>query len=180
MGQRAGEFCYTHPEVLIPFWAHGAHARCRNEFLMKTPKIFLVLTSALLPCAATEFAPKPQEQQVPKAMHSTMAELPLIRIGQTEGDIVGKDNRALQAAVDYVAGLGGGVVEVGPGDYLMRDSLHLRSFVTVRGTSGSTVLRSRHTGSRPRPSDSSDRGWVHAWRSCPAEAPPWADRKSVV
>jgi polygalacturonase len=42
--------------------------------------------------------------------------------------------------VDYVAALGGGTVEIGPGEYQMRDSLHLRSFVTVRGTPGKTIL----------------------------------------
>ena len=68
-------------------------------------------------------------------------EVPTVRVGQSEADIVGSDNRALQAAVDYVARLGGGVVEIGPGEYRMADSLHLRSFVTVRGTPGKTVLR---------------------------------------
>jgi len=56
-------------------------------------------------------------------------------------NLIGSDNRALQAAVDYVAGLGGGLVEIGPGQYTMRDSLHLRSNVTVRGTKGKTILR---------------------------------------
>jgi len=55
-----------------------------------------------------------------------------ITVGIRDADILGHDNRALQAAVDYVANLGGGVVEIGPGEYLMRDSLHLRSRVTVR------------------------------------------------
>src|ERR687885_679130 len=45
------------------------------------------------------------------------------------------------ARVDYVAGLGGGVVEIGAGEFLMRDSLHLRSGVTVRGRKGQTILR---------------------------------------
>ncbi len=63
-----------------------------------------------------------------------------VRVGQKEGDIVGRDHRALQAAVDYVAGLGGGVVEVGPGVYQMGDSLHLRGRVAVVGEGG-TVLR---------------------------------------
>jgi hypothetical protein len=74
-------------------------------------------------------------------MHAAMKTLPHIKVGQSDADILGKDNRALQAAVDYVAGLGGGTVEIGPGEYLMRDSLHLRSFVTVRGTPSQTVLR---------------------------------------
>src|SRR5262245_16260775 len=34
-----------------------------------------------------------------------------VSVGVREGDIRGADNRALQAAVDYVANLGGGVVE---------------------------------------------------------------------
>ena len=64
-----------------------------------------------------------------------------ISVGLRDADIIGADNRALQAAVDYVGALGGGVVEIGPGDYLMRDSLHLRSRVTVRGAGDKTVLR---------------------------------------
>jgi polygalacturonase len=74
-------------------------------------------------------------------MHSQMKELPTISVGQSKEDIVGGDNRALQAAMDYIAGLGGGVVLVGPGEFLMRDSLHLRSHVTVRGTAGKTILK---------------------------------------
>lgn len=64
-----------------------------------------------------------------------------VTVGVADADIVGRDNRVLQAAVDYVAGLGGGTVEIGPGEYLMRDSLHLRSRVTVHGAGPSTVLK---------------------------------------
>jgi len=64
-----------------------------------------------------------------------------ITVGQADADLVGQDNRALQAAVDYVAALGGGTVEIGPGEYLMRDSLHLRPRVTVRGAGDKTVLK---------------------------------------
>lgn len=65
----------------------------------------------------------------------------VIRVGTKDGDIVGSTNRALQAAVDYVAALGGGTVEIGPGEYWMTDSLHLRSNVTVVGAGPSTVLK---------------------------------------
>ncbi len=64
-----------------------------------------------------------------------------VTVGFQEADIMGRDNRALQAAVDYVGNLGGGLVLIGPGEYLMRDSLHLRSRVTVRGVRGKTVLK---------------------------------------
>ena len=74
-------------------------------------------------------------------MHGAMTDRPRITVGLRDADIVGADNRALQAAVDYVAGLGGGTVEIGAGEYSMRDSLHLRAGVTVRGQGEQTILR---------------------------------------
>ncbi len=110
------------------------------------PLLKVALLATLLPLACpaqdeADFSPKPGERQVPKRMHGAMKDLPRVTVGLAGADILGADNRALQAAVDYIAGLGGGIVEIGPGEYLMRDSLHLRSFVTVRGTPGQTVLR---------------------------------------
>jgi parallel beta-helix repeat protein len=109
-----------------------------------------LLSIALLPAlvgalpaaeAVADFSPKPEERQLPRAMHSAMDELPRITVGLKDADLVGSDNRVLQAAVDYVAGLGGGVVDIGAGVYLMRDSLHLHSRVTVRGKKEQTILR---------------------------------------
>lgn len=107
-------------------------------FLNITLAISVSLTAAE---ARRDFSPQPEEQQLPTAMHSAMDRLPRITVGQEEADLIGTDNRALQAAVDYIAALGGGLVEIGPGEYLMRDSLHLRPNVTVRGIKGRTVLR---------------------------------------
>jgi parallel beta-helix repeat protein len=98
---------------------------------------------------AQDFSPRPDEQQLPRAMHSKMKERPRIVVGKSHADIIGADNRALQAAVDYVAALGGGVVEIGEGEFLMHDSLHLRSFVTVRGVKGKTILRKAKGASSP-------------------------------
>jgi hypothetical protein len=67
-------------------------------------------------------------------------EVVTVTAGHAPADIVGETNLCLQAAVDYVAGLGGGVVEVRPGRYVMHDSLHLRPRVTVRGAGEKTVL----------------------------------------
>jgi hypothetical protein len=104
----------------------------------------------LVPAAAADdHAPRPDERQLPHAMHSEMSERPKVTVGREGCDINGADNRALQAAVDYVAGLGGGTVEVGEGEFLMRDSLHLRSHVTVRGKKGKTILRKADGVSSP-------------------------------
>jgi parallel beta-helix repeat protein len=67
--------------------------------------------------------------------------MPQVTVAHSGADFNGSDNRALQSAVDFVGGLGGGVVVVGPGEYVMHDSLHLRSFVKVRGTPGKTIFR---------------------------------------
>ena len=76
------------------------------------------------------------------AENKTLAETAIkVSVGIEKADIAGADNRMLQAAVDYVANLGGGIVEIGPGEYLMRDSLHLRSHVTLRGAGDKTVLK---------------------------------------
>jgi parallel beta-helix repeat protein len=103
--------------------------------------IILVLLGTAAAARSASFAPPPEERQLPRAMHSEMKERPRITVGLRDADLVGNDHRVLQAAVDYIAALGGGIVEIGPGEFTMRDSLHLRSFVTVRGTPGKTVLR---------------------------------------
>jgi len=108
------------------------------KHILILPASVALFTLTAAPAWAAEQTPP---TQVPTAMHIPMRNQPLVRVGATQGGIIGTDNRALQAAVDYVAGLGGGVVEIGPGDYLMRDSLHLRPHVTVRGVPGKSVLR---------------------------------------
>src|SRR5204862_3633093 len=110
-----------------------------------------ILSASAFAAAAQnqEFSPRADEQQLPHAMHSKMKERPVITVGLRDADIVGSDNRALQAAVDYIAGLGGGTVEIGAGEFVMHDSLHLRSFVTVRGVQGKTILRKAKAASSP-------------------------------
>lgn len=101
--------------------------------------------------AAVTFADSSADtaRQLPRAMHTPMKDRAHVTVGVRAADIIGADNRALQAAVDYVASLGGGVVEIGPGEYLMRDSLHLRPQVTVRGTPQKTVLRKARSVASP-------------------------------
>ncbi len=63
-----------------------------------------------------------------------------ITVGNHHGDLVGNTNMVIQCAVDKVASLGGGIVNILPGTYRMDDSLHLRSCVTVRGHGEDTIL----------------------------------------
>ena len=114
----------------------------KRSFLLSFFDCLLIIVGVSFSSEAQkDFSPKPQEQQLPKIMHSAMKELPSVTVGNKDADIVGSDNRVLQAAVDYIAGLGGGTVEIGESEYIMHDSLHLRTNVTVRGTKGKTILR---------------------------------------
>jgi hypothetical protein len=99
----------------------------------------ICLTAVAAP--ASDSPASREDLQLPRAMHTPMKERARVAVGLRDAAITGADNRALQAAVDYVASLGGGVVEIGAGEYLMRDSLHLRPNVTVRGQGAQTVLR---------------------------------------
>jgi hypothetical protein len=108
-------------------------------------KAFFILVLANVSLMAVD----PALNQLPRAMHTEMKDRPRVKVGVTEGDIVGRDNRALQAAVDYVGNLAGGIVEIGAGEFLMRDSIHLRSHVTLRGTPGKTILKKAKGYSSP-------------------------------
>src|SRR4051812_27974334 len=63
-----------------------------------------------------------------------------IDVGQQSGAIRGEDGRAIQAAIDYAAGLGGGTVRVGEGRYALRTCLTLRNGVRLIGSGEKTVL----------------------------------------
>lgn len=64
-----------------------------------------------------------------------------VTVGQDEGDFRGTDDKILQAATDYVAGLGGGTVQILPGVYTMRNSLFPRPGITICGSGEQTILR---------------------------------------
>ena len=63
-----------------------------------------------------------------------------VTVGQKQGDLIGTTHQVLQAAVDYVARLGGGTVKVLPGTYTLRGSVHLRSNVRLIGSGDETIF----------------------------------------
>ncbi len=63
-----------------------------------------------------------------------------VTVGPAKADLVGTNHRALQAAVDYVSRLGGGTVQVLPGEYRLRNAVHLRSGVRLVGAGADTRL----------------------------------------
>src|SRR5207253_1830071 len=81
----------------------------------------------------------------PKAIYGDSAgpdwiERATVTVGPEKADLVGVTDRVIQAAVDYVARLGGGTVRVLPGTYRMRNSLFLHSKVRLLGSGTDSVL----------------------------------------
>ena len=63
-----------------------------------------------------------------------------ITVGRRNADLVGNNDKVIQAAVDYIAGWGGGTVHLLPGTYHMRNSVSLRSGVRIIGSGQDSVL----------------------------------------
>lgn len=70
-----------------------------------------------------------------------MIRLCRMSVGKSACDIKGFTNAHIQAAVERVAALGGGEVELSEGIFRMADALHLRSGVLLKGQGDRTVLR---------------------------------------
>lgn len=63
-----------------------------------------------------------------------------VTVGPSQADIMGVTDKAIQAAVDYVARLGGGTVRILPGTYRLRNAVYLHSKVRLLGGGAETVL----------------------------------------
>lgn len=65
----------------------------------------------------------------------------VLTVGQSEGDLQGKDDKIIQAGVEYLHRLGGGTLRLLPGTYTMHNALYLRPNVILQGSGETTILR---------------------------------------
>ena len=63
-----------------------------------------------------------------------------ISVGPDKADLVGRDDKVIQAAVDYVSRLGGGTVQLQPGTFTLRNAVFLPSRLRLRGSGADTVI----------------------------------------
>ena len=63
-----------------------------------------------------------------------------ISVGPDKADLIGRDDKVIQAAVDYVARLGGGTVQLLPGTFTLRNAIFLPSRLRLRGSGSDTVI----------------------------------------
>ena len=130
---------------------------------METPfssrRHFLASTGLLL--AAPLWADKPPPVTNPKATSGDAVAEPdwekrlSISVGPKKADLVGTNEKVLQAAVDYMARMGGGTVQVLPGEYRLRNAVHLRNKVRILGSGADSVLK-KEASVKVKLSDDSD------------------------
>jgi len=63
-----------------------------------------------------------------------------ISVGNQGADINGKDDRAIQAAVDYIRRLGTGTVKLTAGVFQLRNAIHLPSNLRLIGSGDDTII----------------------------------------
>ncbi len=64
-----------------------------------------------------------------------------ITIGPDKADLVGVNDKVVQAAVDYVSRAGGGTVHILPGTYRLRNAVYLPSRVRILGSGADSILQ---------------------------------------
>ena len=99
----------------------------------------LTLTAAL-PAAERPAISVPRATSGDTVVEPDWSQRLTITVGPTQADLIGSSDRVLQAAVDYVARLGGGTVRVLPGTYRLRNAVYLQSKVRLAGSGAETVL----------------------------------------
>lgn len=118
-----------------------------NTFAGMDRRRFLAASGGLVAALAAA-GRAPAEERTPASPRATSGDAVepdwqqrlTITVGPDKADLVGSDHRVLQAAVDYVARLGGGTVQVLPGTYRLRNAVYLQSKVRILGSGADTVL----------------------------------------
>ena len=78
-----------------------------------------------------------------------------ITVGRSDADLIGEDDRVIQAAVDYVARRGGGTVNIKPGTYTLRNAIQLASGIRIVGSGPETII-TKHASNTVRLTEDSD------------------------
>ncbi|MCI0623650.1 MAG: right-handed parallel beta-helix repeat-containing protein [Acidobacteria bacterium] len=117
-----------------------------GRYLDGTRRGFLGAALALAGGAVARLAQADEQPQVnPRAIAGDVVEPKwesrlTVTVGPQKADLVGTDEKVIQAAIDYMAGWGGGTVRILPGTYRLRNAVALRSGVRILGSGSDSVL----------------------------------------
>ena len=94
-------------------------------------------------CGQEDFRPKinnPRATDGDSRFEPDWDEYLTVTVGNEHADINGKDDKAIQAAVDYVGRIGKGTVHLLPGKFTLRNSIYLPSGIRLLGSGDDTVV----------------------------------------
>ena len=77
-----------------------------------------------------------------------------LTVGTKSGDIIGSNEKAIQAAVDSVARWGGGTVRILPGTYRFRNAVYLQSNIRILGSGLDSLIVKEPSITSPLAADS--------------------------
>ncbi|HET6572772.1 MAG TPA: right-handed parallel beta-helix repeat-containing protein [Fimbriiglobus sp.] len=117
----------------------------RRRFLGAAPVAAAALTGPAGAAALPQADPRPPVTD-PRATSGDVRYGPnwderfTLTVGNDKGDLCGRDQRVIQAAVDTVARMGGGTVQLLPGTFRLRNAVYLCSNLRLVGSGPDTVL----------------------------------------
>lgn len=114
--------------------------RIREATIVMAAVVIVSLHAPMASSADRPAVTQPRQTSGDKAVQPDWQERLTITVGQKDGDLVGSDNRVIQAAVDSVARLGGGTVHIRAGTYRFRNAVYLQSGVNLVGDGAATIL----------------------------------------
>lgn len=104
------------------------------------PRILLLVLASAVHAADRPAVTRPRQTSGDKVAQPAWQETLTVTVGNKDADIVGSDQRAIQAAVDYVARLGGGIVRLQAGTWRLRNAVYLQTGVHLIGEGDKSVL----------------------------------------
>lgn len=107
---------------------------------MKAALSFVLLSTTILAAAERPPVTQPRQTSGDTAVQPAWEETLTLAVGNADADLVGTDQRVIQAAVDQVARLGGGTVKIKAGTYRFRNAVYLQSGVNLVGEGDKTIL----------------------------------------
>jgi parallel beta-helix repeat protein len=128
--------------------------RCLNPPASACCLAFVVASLPLASAADPPPIKTPRQTSGDKVVQPKWEEQLTVTVGNKDADIVGADQRAIQAAVDHVARLGGGTVRILAGEYHLRNAVYLQSGVNLVGEGEGTRLIKEPSATTPLAMDS--------------------------
>ena len=110
--------------------------------------LFFVLTMVIFITVGVNAGVRTNDREITAEQNVTSTNRPmrnrrnlLLTVGQTEGDLQGRDDKTIQAGIEYLDRVGGGTLHILPGVYNLQNAVYLRPNITLQGSGEGTVLR---------------------------------------